>query len=315
MVANAQRVKINPKKRRFWRAIRRDRYLYLLLCVPIVYYLLFKYAPMYGVTIAFKDYNIFKGVFGSEWVGFDVFREIFGMKDFGRAVRNTLMLNMLSLLFGFPAPIVIAIMLSELRIAWYKKTTQTLLYLPHFISWMIIAGMAYQMFSTQSGTINHIITSITGGKPVPFLTDQYWWLFVYLGTGIWQGMGWGAILYLAAIAGINPELYEAATVDGCGRLRRIWYITLPGIRPTISILLILNLGRIMTIGFERPYTMGNILVRDFSDVISTFVYRVGILSGQFSIATAVGLFQSVIGLVLIITANQLSKKFGEQGIW
>jgi putative aldouronate transport system permease protein len=206
-------------------------------------------------------------------------------------------------------------MLSELRVPWFKKVSQTLLYLPHFMSWMIIGGMAYQLFATQSGVINHLLTSITGGEPVAFLTTSGWWVGIYIGSGIWQSMGWSAIIFLAAIAGINPDLYEAATVDGCGRLRRIWHITLPGIRPTISIILILQLGKFMDIGFERPYALGNVLVRDVGDVISTFVYRVGILSAQFSVATAVGLFQSLIGLVLLVTANQLSKRIGDQGIW
>lgn len=316
-VATATLPTTDKRKRRRQIALdlQRDRYLYVLLVVPIAYFLIFKYAPMYGITIAFKNYNIFKGVFASEWVGLEVFREIFAMPDFGRAVRNTLLLNLLSLLVGFAFPILIAVMVSEIRVQWFKKVSQTLLYLPHFISWMIIAGMVYQMFATRTGMINHAIVSITGGDPIPFLSDPTWWVVVYIGSGIWQSMGWGAILYLAAIAGINPELYEAATVDGCGRLRRIWHITLPSIVPTITILLVLKLGRVMDIGFERPYALGNVLVREYGDVISTFVYRVGIQSGQFSVATAVGLFKSLIGLVLLVTANQISKRLGGSGIW
>lgn len=310
-------IQIDKKRRRRQIAldIRRDRYLYMLLVVPVAYYLIFKYAPMYGVTIAFKDYNLFKGVFASEWVGFEVFRQIFNMPDFMRALRNTLLLNMLGLLIGFPAPIIIAVMLSELRSPWFKRTAQTVLYLPHFISWMIIGGMVYQIFATRSGTINGMLTNWFGIEPIPFLTQNFSWVAIYIFSGIWQSMGWGAIIYLAAIAGINPELYEAATVDGCTRLQRIRHITLPGIRPTVSILLILRLGRFMDIGFEPPYVLGNVLVREYSDVISTFVYRVGIQSAQFSVATAVGLFQSVIGLILLITANQMSKRIGDQGLW
>lgn len=301
-------------KHRIAEGLKRDYQLYLLLMLPIVHFIVFKYVPMYGVVIAFQDYSIFEGVSGSEWVGFDNFRQLFEMSQFYVAVRNTLLLNFLDLAFSFPAPIILAILLNELRVVWYKKMAQTILYLPHFISWIIIGGLVYQMFATNGGLVNNLIVSL-GFSPIPFLTDKLAWLSVYLGTGIWQSAGWGTIIYLAALTGINKELYEAADVDGAGRLKKMWHITLPGIRSTIVVLLILKLGNIMSIGFERPFVMGNALVADYAEVISTFVYKAGLQSAQFSLATAMGLFEALVGLVFVVMANKIAKRFGEEGIW
>lgn len=294
--------------------LRRDYQLYLLLALPVLYFVVFKYIPMYGAAIAFQDYNIFGGITGSEWIGFENFRQLFSMSQFYVVVRNTLVLNFLDLVFSFPAPILLAILLNELTVNWYKKFAQTLLYLPHFISWIIIGGLVYQMFATNGGLVNNLVTAL-GFNPIPFLTEKGAWLMVYLGTGIWQSAGWGTIIYLAALTGINKELYEAADVDGAGRLKKIWHITLPGIRSTVVVMLIMQLGKIMTIGFERPFVMGNTLVMDYSEVISTFVYKAGLQSAQFSLATAMGLFQALVGLIFVITANTIAKRFGEQGIW
>ncbi|MGO4546308.1 ABC transporter permease [Paenibacillus sp. 2TAB23] len=292
----------------------KDYQLYLLLLLPISYFILFKYVPMYGAAIAFQDYSIFKGVTGSAWVGFENFKQLFGMSQFYQVVRNTLLLNLLDLLFSFPAPILLAILLHELRVVWFKKAAQTILYLPHFISWIIIGGLVYQMFSTNGGLINNLIGAL-GLDPIPFLTEKNNWLLVYLSTGIWQSAGWGTIIYLAALTGINKDLYEAAEVDGAGRLKKIWHITLPGIRPTIVVMLIMQLGHIMTIGFERPFVMSNPLVMDYAEVISTFVYKVGLQSAQFSLATAMGLFQALVGLFFVVMANMIAKRSGEQGLW
>lgn len=297
----------------FFYYLKRDKWLYLLLLFPMTYFLVFKYAPLYGILIAFKDYNIFQGVAKSEWIGFAAFKELFAMKDFYRVLRNTLMLNGLDLILGFPAPIILAIILNEIRAVWFKKITQTLLYLPHFLSWVIIGGISYQIFSFN-GLINGILQSF-GFATVPFLSESWHWLITYVGIGIWQNAGWGTIIYLAAITGINKELYEAAEVDGAGRLKRIWHITLPGIKPTVIILLILQIGRMVSIGFDRPYIIGNVLVQNFSDVISTFVYRVGLSAGDFTQATAIGLFQSVVCLIFLLSANYIAEKLGEQGIW
>jgi ABC-type polysaccharide transport system, permease component len=287
--------------------------LYALLVLPVSYFIIFKYGPMYGILIAFKDFNFFQGINGSEWIGFDGFREVFGMPDFFKVLRNTLMLNFLDLIVSFPAPLFLAIMLYELKVVWFKKLSQTILYIPHFISWVIIGGIVYQVFGTQSGMINNIITSM-GFDAIPFLTDKKDWLITYLVVGVWQSAGWGTIIYLAALTGINRELFEAADVDGAGRLRKIWSITLPSLKPTIVTLLIINLGHMIAIGFERPYIIGNTAVRDYADVLSTFVYRVGIESGQYTIATVVGLFQAIVGLVFVLGANYTSKKLADQSI-
>jgi len=293
--------------------IKRYWQLYALLLLPIVYFLIFRYGPMYGVQIAFKDFNLFQGIAGSEWIGFDAFRQVFAMPDFYVTLRNTFMLNFLDLIVSFPAPILLAIMLFEMRSVWFKKISQTILYIPHFISWVIIGGIVYQLFGNQSGMINNLLMNM-GLDPIPFLTEKNPWLLTYLFTGVWQSAGWGTILYLAALTGVNKELFEAAEVDGAGRLKRIWHITLPSIKPTIVTLLILNLGKMISIGFDRPYIIGNVAVREYSDVLSTFVYRVGLESGQYTLATVVGLFQAVVGLVFILGSNYISKKLTGDGI-
>ncbi|MEK3731311.1 MULTISPECIES: ABC transporter permease [Paenibacillus] len=292
--------------RRYWQ-------LYALVMLPLAFFIIFKYGPMYGIQIAFKDFNFFQGIQGSEWIGFEAFREVFGMRDFYLTLRNTLMLNFLDLVVSFPAPIILAILLYEMRTVWFKKLSQTILYIPHFISWVIIGGIAAQVFGTQSGMINNVITSL-GYEAIPFLTEKNIWLVTYLLIGVWQSAGWGTIIYLAALTGINRELFEAASIDGAGRMKRIWHITLPGLKPTIVMLLIINLGHLITIGFDRPYVIGNLAVREYSDVLSTFVYRIGLQSGQYTLATVVGLFQAVVGLVMVLSANYISKKLTDEGI-
>lgn len=293
--------------------IKRYWQLYALLSLPLIYFLIFRYGPMYGVQIAFKDFNLFQGINGSEWIGLDAFREVFAMNDFYITLRNTFMLNFLDLIVSFPAPIILAIMLYEIRSGWFKKFSQTILYIPHFISWVIIGGIVYQLFGTQSGMVNEVLRSL-GFEAIPFLTDKSSWLITYLFTGVWQSAGWGTILYLAALTGVNKELFEAAEVDGATRLKKIWHITLPSIKPTIITLLILNLGKMVSIGFDRPYIIGNTAVREYSDVLSTFVYRIGLEAGQYTLATVVGLFQAIVGLVFIVGSNYISKKVTGDGI-
>ncbi|MBY0205633.1 MULTISPECIES: ABC transporter permease [Paenibacillus] len=292
--------------KRYWQ-------LYALISLPLIYFIIFRYGPMYGVQIAFKDFNLFQGINGSEWIGLDAFREVFAMPDFYTTLRNTFMLNFLDLIVSFPAPIILAIMLYEVRFKWFKKVSQTILYIPHFISWVIIGGIVYQLFGNQSGMVNGILESL-GLNSIPFLTEKNPWLVTYLFTGVWQSAGWGTILYLAALTGVNKELFEAAEIDGATRLKRIWHITLPSIKPTIVTLLILNLGNMVSIGFDRPFVIGNTAVREYSDVLSTFVYRMGIQSGQYTLATVVGLFQAVVGLIFVLGSNYISKKTTGEGI-
>ncbi|WP_139997631.1 ABC transporter permease [Paenibacillus paridis] len=293
--------------------LRRNWHLYILLVLPLAYFFLFKYGPMYGVQIAFKDFNFFQGISGSKWIGIDAFKEVFQNQDFFDALRNTVLLNFLDLLVSFPAPLILAIMIYELKTSWFKKMAQTVLYIPHFISWVIIGGIVLQVFGTQSGFINNVLSGLGIGE-IPFLTDKKYWLITYLTVGVWQSAGWGTILYLAALTGINKELFEAAEVDGANRFKRILHISLPGLKTTIATLLIINLGNMISIGFDRPFIIGNVAVRDYSDVLSTFVYRIGMESGQITLATAVGLFQALVGLVFLLGANYASKKLADESI-
>ncbi|WP_052295680.1 ABC transporter permease [Spirochaeta thermophila] len=290
--------------------------LYLMLLLPMLYFFIFKYIPMTYIQIAFKKYSIVKSPWEMPWAdnhGFEYFIKAFKNRDFLLALRNTLMLNSLDLLFGFPAPIILALILNELPYHRFKRVTQTIAYMPHFLSWVIIAGMALQLLAPNTGLLNIWLKKL-GAGPIPFLNDPNYWVGTYVVLGIWQSVGWNTIIYLAAMTSINPELYEAAAIDGAGRLRRIWHVTLPGIRPTIVILLILSLGHLMGSYFDRPYALRNPLVKDVSDVIAIFVYNYGIRGLQFSLTTAVGLFQSVINVMLLVLADRLAKRFGERGI-
>lgn len=291
--------------------------LYLLLLIPMTYFIIFKYIPMTYIQIAFKKYNIFQSVWKMEWAqnhGFEFFIKAFKNRDFIYALRNTLFLNLLDLVVGFPAPIIFAILLNELVFKRFKRVVQTIAYMPHFLSWIIISGLALQLFATNNGLVNLWLNRL-GFASIPFLKDPAHWVVTYVLLGVWQSVGWNAIIYLAAITGINPELYEAAAVDGAGRFKKIVHITLPGIRSTAVILLIMNLGRILGSEFDRPYAMKNNLVTSVSNVISTFVYTNGIRGLQFSLTTAVGLFQSVIGVIFLLISNTIARKLGERGIW
>jgi putative aldouronate transport system permease protein len=294
--------------------IGRTWMLYLMLLLPMAFFVVFRYIPMTNIAIAFKDYNMFRGVWDSPWSGFKWFGQAFQSKDFYNALRNTIWLNLLDLVVGFPAPIILAILLNELRFTLYKKFTQTVVYLPHFLSWIIISGIASKLLAPGAGVVNILLGRI-GVGPIDFLMDKQLWVGTYIVLGVWKEVGWGTIIYLAAITAINPEVYEAAEVDGCGRFGKIWHVTLPGLRPTIVTLLIMNIGRILGSEFDRPYTLGNNMVIQVSDVLSTLVYRVGIRSFQFSYTAAIGLFQSLVCVIFLVAANSIAKKFGERGIW
>lgn len=296
--------------------VKRYWTLYVLLLLPIIYFVVFKYIPMTYIQIAFKKYSIVQNVWEMPWAknnGFEYFIKAFSNRDFLYALKNTLTLNLLDLVIGFPAPVILAILLNELPYKHFKKFTQTVAYMPHFLSWIIISGLALQLMAPTTGLIN-IVLKRMGMDAIPFLNDPTHWVGTYILLGIWQSVGWSTIIYLAAITGINPELYEAAAIDGANRLRKIWHITLPGLRSTIVVLLIMSLGRILGSEFDRPYALGNALVNSVSNVIATFVYTNGIRGLQFSLTTAVGLFQSVVGVLFVLSANAIAKKFGERGI-
>lgn len=303
-------IKFRAYMKRYWQ-------LYALLALPILYLLIFKYVPMIYVQVAFKKYSIVESVWEMPWAknhGFEYFIKAFSNNDFRYALRNTVTLNLLDLIIGFPAPIIFALIINELCFTKFKRVIQTIAYMPHFLSWVIIASLALQLLAPNAGLVNMIIKDL-GGEPIPFLNEANHWIGTYIGFGVWQNFGWGSIVYLAAIAGINPELYEAASVDGAGRFRKMWHVTLPGIKPTIVVLLIMNLGNILGSSFDRPFAFQNPLVMKVADVISTYVYRVGIRGLQFSLTTAVGLFQSVVGVFFLLLANWISRRLGERGIW
>ncbi|WP_163536171.1 ABC transporter permease subunit [Gracilibacillus sp. YIM 98692] len=299
---------------KFFKEIKRDRYLYLLALPGIIYFFIFKYVPMYGITIAFKDFSPFVGFTESPWVGLKHFTRLFTGSDFLMLLRNTLAISFLNLLFFFPLPIILSILLNELRNQFYKRTVQSLVYLPHFLSWVIIASLTFMLLGKSSGIINHFIQSM-GFEAFDFLTNPDIFWFLLTGQSVWKEAGWGTIIFLAAIAGVNTELYEAAKIDGANRFRQIWHVTLPAIRNVIIILLILRLGDVMEVGFEQVFLMYNGAVSEVAEVFDTYVYRVGIQQGQFSYSTAVGLFKSFVGLVLVVMANRMAKKFGEEGIY
>ncbi len=295
-------------------ALRRDRSLYVLALPGILFFLVFKYIPMWGIIIAFQDYSPFRGIQGSEWVGLQHFTAFFGNPDFALLFRNTLAISLLNLILFFPFPILISLGLNELRSVAYKRLIQTIIYMPHFLSWVIIAGLTLLLFAKGTGLINELF-ALWGWPRVDILTNpDSFWIMVTL-QAMWKEAGWGTIVFLAAMASVDTQLYEAARMDGAGRLRQIWHITLPAIRSVIIVLLILRLGDIMEVGFEQIFLMYNGAVSEVAEVFDTYVYRTGIEQGDFSYSTAVGLFKSVIGLVLVVVANRVVKRMGQEGVY
>lgn len=289
------------------------KWIYLMLLPVMAYYVIFKYVPMYGITIAFKDYNVFQGILESPWCGLDVFRKILGNKNFWEAIKNTLLLNVLTLLVSFPLTIIVSLMLNEVMSAKFKKVTQSILYLPHFISWVVVAGIATNLFSMQGGTVNHILNTM-GIDSIPFLSHNTWWIFTYVICNVWKEIGWGTIIYLAALTGVDESLYEAAYLDGATKFQRLIYITLPSIKSVIVTMLILQISKMMTIGLDAPLLLGNKKVMGVSEVISTYTYRLGIERAKYSDSTAIGLFQSVINIIILFAADKFAKAIGEDGI-
>ncbi len=289
------------------------KWIYLMLIPVMAYFIVFRYVPMYGITIAFKNYNIFKGVFGSPWVGFEVFEKIFKNKNFWSAIKNTFVLNLSALAVSFPLTIIVSLMLNEIAGVKFKKVTQSVLYLPHFISWVVVAGIATNLFTMQEGTVNAILQRM-GFQPIPFLSEEGWWIFTYVICNVWKEIGWGTIIYLAALAGVDETLYEAAYLDGATKFQRLVHITVPSIKSVIVTMLILNISKMMSIGLDAPLLLGNSKVMGVSEVISTYTYRIGIEKAQYSQSTAIGLFQSVVNIIILVAADKFAKAIGEDGI-
>lgn len=312
--AAAKAVPVNAKLS--WsKAFKRDWQLYLMLLFPLAMVFIFNYAAYPGMRMIFFDYKPAKGWDGSEFVGLKIIQKVFTDKDFIKSLSSTLVFNFLDLIVGFPMPIILALMLNELRYPKFKKVTQTILYLPHFLSWVIIGSVAYTMFRPTSGLVNIALTNAgLIDQGIPFLTEKWHWAVSYLLIGVWQAMGWGTIIYLAAITSISGELYEAAMIDGANRWQRMWNITLPGIKGTVVTLLIMNLGRVMGSNFERLDSLYNSQVRDFQYQLAIYIYEKGLQGAKFSQATVVGVFQSVVGLILVIAADKFAKKLGEDGL-
>lgn len=301
------------KARQTLTIIRKDIWLYILLIPGLLHYIIFKYLPMWGILIAFKDYNAYLGFLKSPWVGFKHFTDFFSNPDFTRLLSNTLLISLYNLVFGFPAPVIMALMLNEVRKEWYKRTIQTLVYIPHFISWVIIASLTYTLFNSQ-GVINKYLLQM-GREGIAFLTSESTFRSMIIGQTIWKETGFGTIIYLAALSGVDPQLYEAAIIDGANRFKQLWYITLPSIKSTVVTLLILRLGHILDSGFDQIFLMSNSLNRKVSEVFDVYVYTIGITRGAFSYSTAVGLFKGIIGIILIYSSNWLAKKVGESGLF
>lgn len=296
------------------KAVLKYKYLYLLILPGIVWYFIYRYLPMYGMIIAFKDYNVVKGIWESPWVGLKHFEFLFTYPDFYRIVANTLIINVYELLFAFPAPIIIALLLNEMKNMIFKRTIQTVVYFPHFLSWVVFGGIVIQLLNPNDGLINQL-RGLFGMEPIHYITHSEYFRPIVILSLILKESGWGAIIYLAAITGIDPEQYEAATMDGATRLQKLRHITIPGIRNTIIILFILKIGQILDYGFEQIYVLYNPAVYDVGDVLSTYIYRIGLQGAKFSMTTAIGLFQSAIGLFLIWGANRIARRYSEVTLW
>ncbi|WP_261800396.1 sugar ABC transporter permease [Paenibacillus sp. PAMC21692] len=308
-----------PDGQRFWRYFRMNYDLYLMCLPGLIFLVVYKFVPLLGLSLAFKDFNLFAGnniidsIMASPWVGMKHFNRIFEDEAFLRVIGNTLIISLYKLVFLFPIPILVAISLNELRIRWMKRWVQTIVYLPHFLSWVIIFGLFYSLFGSY-GMINKVIEAV-GGQSISFFSDSSWFRSLLVFTEGWKETGWNTILFLAAMTAIDPQQQEAALIDGAGRFKRIWHITIPGIMPVIMLVLVLRLGQILNAGFEQVLVMYNPAVYDVADIIQTFVYRIGLGKMDFSLSTALGLFESVIAFILVYSSNQASKRFLGKSIW
>jgi putative aldouronate transport system permease protein len=297
-----------------WRAITNNYELYILLMPAILYFAIFHYWPMYGLQIAFKDFMPSLGILDSPWVGTKHFRSFFESYHFWQLIKNTIGISIMQLVFGFPVPIVLALMINEVTHLTFKKSVQTITYAPHFISVVVMVSMLMIFLSPETGLVNKVITGL-GGEAISFLADASWFKPIFVMSGLWQNAGWGTIIYIAALASIDPQQHEAAVIDGATRMQRIWHINIPGIFPTVVILLILDVGTLMAVGFEKVYLMQNPLNMKSSEIIATYVYKRGVLDAQYSFSTAVGLFNSLINFILLVSVNQLAKRTKQSSLW
>ncbi len=305
---------IRPNKKPLWQRMWKERWLYLLMLPGLAFFVIYKYVPMWGVLMAFQKYQPHLGLMGSEWVGLRHFERFFSEPQFWTLLRNTLYIAVLDTGVFFPLTIVLALMLNEVRAEIYKRTVQTLVYVPHFLSWVVVVGITYILLTTEGGIINELLV-LLGLEKVQFLMSEGWFRPLIILQMIWKDAGWGTIIFLAALAGVNPSLYEAARIDGASRWRLLWHITLPSIRSVVVILLILRLGNFIDLGFEQIFLMLNAMNREVGEVFDTYVYQVGMQQGQFSYSAAVGLFKSAVGLILVVMANWLAKRLGEEGVY
>lgn len=299
---------------RVWKEVKRHRQIYVLILPALIYFAVFCYGPMYGIQLAFKDYYAMEGITGSPWVGLQHFERFFNSFQFTKLLGNTVSLSLLQLVFGFPIPVLLALCLNYARNPKFKRFVQTITYAPHFISIVVLVGMLNIFFAINGSLVNEFLKTL-GMEPILFMGKEEYFQPLFVGSGIWQNMGWNAIIYLAALSGVSPELHEAAVADGASKLRRVWHIDLPTILPTIIIMLILNFGQLMGIGFEKAFLMQNSLNIGKSEIIATYVYKIGLIDAQYGFATAVGLFNSVVNFVLLVVVNKISKKVSETSLW
>ena len=302
------------KIKKFYKHMKRFYWLYVFLIPALLNIYLFKLRPMYGLQIAFRDYSIVKGIWGSKWVGLKHFIDLFGSINFLRVLKNSFLTSIYQLLWGFPIPIILALLMNEMKNFTYKRILQTVLYLPHFISWVIVITLVTGLLSQSNGVINNLIVSL-GGEKIDFLTNPKWFRTVLIGSGMWKEAGWGTIIYMAALAGVDVQLYEAAMLDGANRWQRVWHITFPCIAGTVTVMLVMSMGNILENGFEQIWLLMNSPNREVADVLETYSYQVGLREGRYSFASAIGLFQSFVGMIMIFVSNFLSKRMGGKGLW
>lgn len=310
------KVHIRKKKKQHWliKDLTKNYQLLLLILPAVAMTVLFNYVPMYGIQLAFKNYRTKDGIWGSEWVGFEHFKRFFDSYYFGTVIRNTLVISILTIIVGFVLPLIFALMLNEVKNTRFKKLVQTVTYAPHFISVTVLVGMLFAFLSPSSGIIN-VMIKMFGGEPIAFMQESEWFIPIYLISEQWQNLGWGAVVYIAVLSSVDAELHEAATIDGATRFQRIWYINLPCLKPTAIVMLIMSMGSVLGVGFEKAYLMQTPLNLSVSEVLSTYVYKIGIVSSQYEFSTAVGLFTSVVSLILLLIVNGIARKLGEESLW